>query len=450
MNVKLKWGVIFIVSTLILVLFISWNANTVKASTKIAPSQVFFNNQDTTYFIDKLLDLEGGKLVIPKSCTLSFAGGKIINGIVVFNNTKLVNPHFENCRFKGSVNGSEFNIQDYGAKPGSDIDCSVIINDIVKLATSPGSSNNPKHIYLPQGTYYIDHPIELFAGFESPVTLYGDGNMSTICQRHDNDYIIKVFEQNHVKDLRLTYKNKQELKNSKSIAIACQRSIYSLFENLTICKAHTAFGYIMISDQKNGYNPTGYKDQCYVSDNFLNIRVHECSGYALDFKKEVPQGDSGSAYDNIYISSDQWLGGRSSGKSQGAIRGDNTMAAFTQLNIEGRDYTSTLIVLGGFSRMSIQSLHIEGIQNIPTIVQSNVQSMLSTDIIDIQYCKFSTDGYNMFVALDNGRIDLRALCMRPDCTFEKNKTYKLYNQKSQNDNSITIANIIDGTHTMDK
>ena len=83
-----------------------------------------------------------------------------------------------------------------------------------------------------------------------------------------------VFEQNHIKDLMLTYKNQQNVNYSNSIAIACQRAIYSLFENLIISKANTAFGYISLDNQKVGYNPTGYKDQCYVSCNFRNIRIY--------------------------------------------------------------------------------------------------------------------------------------------------------------------------------
>lgn len=395
--------------------------------------------------ITGIIDLKGNELHITSNATLKFEGGKIINGTIVFDNTKLLNPHFENCRFKGSVADSYFNARDYGILPNNNDDCSLVINDLIKLKVYPANNNNPKHIYLPQGIYYIDQPIELFAGFESPVYLYGDGNMTCICQRTDNEYILKVFEQNHIKDLKLSYKNKQDIKDKRSVAIACQRSVYSVYENLTICKSYIAFGYISLKDQKQGNNPTGYLDQCYVSDNFRNIRIYESSGYAFDFKKEFSQGDSGSAYDNIYISNNTWLGESNETQTAGAIRGDNTMASFTQLNIEGYHYSSSLIDLQGFSRVSIQTLHIEGLKEMPNIIRTTVHSMISLDIIDIQHCTFTTNGYNMFVAKDKSIISIDGICLRTDCTISKGKQLKLREGEVGN---IKINNMIDGTKTI--
>jgi len=398
--------------------------------------------------IESVIDLNGAELICTPGDTIIFNGGQVINGTVVFNNTKVINPCFENCRFKGCIAETMFNVNDFGVLPGNIQDCSTIINDLIKLQTITPNANNPKHLYFPQGTYNIDKPIELFAGFDSPITLFGDGNMSAICQRSNNEYVIKTFEQNHIKNLRITYKQKQTLNDIRAVAIACQRSIFSIFENLTICNAHTAFGYIAMSDQRNGYNPTGYQDQCYVSDNFRNIRIYGFSGYAFDFRKEIPQGDSGSSYDNIYISNSEWFGERSKNASVGAIRGDNTVAAFTQLNIEGKSYRSPLIALDGFSRISISSLHIEGIHKIPSIAKAIVQSMLYIDIIDIQLCTFSTDNYGMFVVNDNAIIQVQGVCIRPDCLFEKNRTYNLLDGVVNGKNFITIAHILDGTHIL--
>lgn len=396
------------------------------------------------------IDLNGAILILPKNDTLYFSGGGIKNGIVVFNQTKLINPCFKNCRFKGSVDDTFFNIKDFLGVVESQTDCSLVINDIIKLKSSEESINNPKRLYFPKGTYYIDHPIELFAGFESPITLYGDGNMSTICQRTDNEYIIKVFEQNHIKNLRFIYKNKQYIDDTKSIAIACQRSIFSIFENLTICKAHSAFGYIKLSDQISGYNPTGYKDQCYVSDNFKNIRVYESTGYAFDFMKEIPQGDSGSSYDNVYISNSKWLGEKNNTTTKGAIRSDNTMASFTQLNIEGDNYSSTLISLGGYSRISIQTLHIEGLNNIPKIAEASVQSMLSIDLLDLQFCKFPEKKYVMFGINNDAKIDIRGLCIRPDCKFDKKGIYRIRGISGIVNDNTSVNNFIDGLNIFDK
>ena len=213
----------------------------------------------------------------------------------------------------------------------------------------------------------------------------------------------------------LTYKNQQSASQTNAIAIACQRAIYSLFENLIISKANTAFGYISLNNQKKGYNPTGYKDQCYVSCNFRNIRIYETSGYAFDCKKEFPHGDSGSAYDNIYISSNDLNGKNPKNVSKGAIRGDNTVACFTQLNIEGSNYTEPLINLGGMSRVDIQSLHVEGIKKMPAIANVSIQSVVAFDIIDLQSCYFAMPEYNAFVIKDSGLVNVKILTLRQDC-----------------------------------
>lgn len=365
--------------------------------------------------ISNTINLHGDTLYLQKEVTIRFQGGKIINGTIVFNGNKIIEPAFEDCRFLGIVADSFFNIRDYGAKPNSNKDCSNIFNDIIKLKIVPESSNNPKHIYVPKGVYYIDKPIELFAGWNSPVTLYGEGRNSIICQRSDNQYVIRFFEQNHIKDLMLTYKNQQNVKHSKSIAIACQRAIYSLFENLIISKANTAFGYISLDNQKVGYNPTGYKDQCYVSCNFRNIRIYETSGYAFDCKKGFPQGDSGSTYDNIYINCNDINGKSPNNTSKGALRFENTVACFTQLNIEGSNYNEPLIELSGMSRVSVQSLHIEGIKKMPTIGDVSIQSVISFDIIDLQSCYFASSNYKAFVIKDSGLVNVKILTLRQDC-----------------------------------
>lgn len=365
--------------------------------------------------INTTINLHGDTLYLQKGVTIRFQEGKIINGTVVFNENKLVEPSFEDARFLGIVADSYFNIKDFGAKSDMKRDCSVIFNDIIKLKTSPKSDNNPKHIYVPKGIYYIDKPIELFAGWNSPVTLYGEGRNSIICQRSDNQVIVKFFEQNHIKDLMLTYKNKQTASQTKSVAIACQRAIYSIFENLIISKAYSAFGYISVDKQKNEYNPTGYKEQCYVSCNFRNIRIYETSGYAFDLKKEFPQGDSGSVYDNIYINCDDMNGKSPNSVSQGALRFDNTVASISQLNIEGRQFTHPLIVLEGFSRMSISSLHLEGIKDMPSISEVKIQSVASFDVIDIQFCNFKKRDINSFIIRNAGLININVLAIRPDC-----------------------------------
>ena len=409
---------------------------------RIASKQVCFSSSDTIYTIDKVIDLDGRILKLPDNCVLRFDGGVILNGTVIFNNTRIQDPCFRNVRFEGNIKNETFNISDYGAIAGSDMDCSVVINDLIKLQSSSIPSRSAKTIVIPNGTFYIDNPIVLWAGWEAPVTLQGNGNTSTLCQRRDNVNIIRLYENHYIKNLKLIYNNWQILENSGSVAIACQRSIFSLFENLTICKAKSAFGYIPLNDQKKGWNPTRIKDQCYVSCNFRNIRIYEFSGYAFDFSKEFPQGDSGSAFDNVYINSNDWLGRTTDNKSLGAIKGDNTVASMTQLNIEGSHYSSNLIDLSGMSRVSIQSLHIEGIKNMPIIIKNSIQSLANISMMDIQFCNFTVDNYVAFLSEDDALITIGNFCVRNDCKKNSNAIL-MTKRKTTNSHNITIEYSID-------
>lgn len=427
-----------------LLLSLIWRITPAQSQTIVtSPIQKEFQKSNKLYTIDSNLNLKGGTLTLPEGCTLRFQDGCIENGTVIFNKTTLESPKFKNVRFQGSVYNEDFTITDYGAIAGTDMDCSSVINDLIKLESVAIPSRSAKTIRIPNGTFYIDYPIELWAGWEAPITLVGNGNTSTLCQRHDNDYILKVYECHYVKNLKLAYKTRQELKNSRSVAIACERALCCLFENLTICKAYNAVGYIQAADLKKD-TPTGVKQQCYVSCNFRNIRIYETSNYAFDFKKELDNGDSGSAYDNIYINSNDWLSNTTDNVSKGAIRGANTLGSFTQLNIEGTHYSSTLIDISGMSRLSISSLHIEGIKSIPVIIKASVQSVASVDCMDVQYCTFTGNQYQAFNVKDNGWISVNQLMLRTD---NKNNVgnYKsqVYHRLSNTNCGVTIHHKLD-------
>lgn len=397
---------------------------------------------NTRYVICHDFYLKEKTLKIPYDSELEFRGGSIRGGTIIFNDTKIINPSFSSAHFQGSTYECFFNIADYGARAGVEEDNSILINELIALKNCIGDNRNAKTIYIPNGVYYIKNPIILWAGWESPITLKGNGNTSTIYQLSDNTPIIEHFECHYIKNLKLTYKNRQGLDKEQSTAIACQRATYSLFENLTICKAKSAFGYLSLPEQNNSYNPTGYSDQCYVSCSFRNIRIYESSGYALDFKKEKRQGDSGSSFDNIYINCRDWLCNTSDNITEGAIRGDNMVASFTQLNVEGNNYSNILIDIGGFSRIDINSLHIESLVNMPMIARTTVQSFMKIDVLDVQNCSFGARTSNVFVVNDNGIIDIDGMCVRPDCKFEKGRTYNLKSGLVQGKNAITIKNVL--------
>lgn len=53
-------------------------------------AQNIFNAPNLIYKITQDCDLEGGTLTIPEGCTLDFQGGKIGNGTIQLNNTKIL------------------------------------------------------------------------------------------------------------------------------------------------------------------------------------------------------------------------------------------------------------------------------------------------------------------------------------------------------------------------
>lgn len=391
--------------------FAKYNNTIILREEESLENQIYKSN--TKYIIRHDFNLKGKKLELPENVTLEFDGGCINNGSIIFNQTHIIRPCFSSVRFFGDIAEETFNIIDYGAIPGTDMDCSVVINDLIRLNNYSNSSRNAKKLIVPNGTFNISQPIVLFAGWEAPVTIEGNGNTSTICQNADNDYIFKVYESQNIKNLRLIYKNRQGLSNPRSVAIACQRAIFCNFENLTISKAYDAVGYINKADAKKE-NLTGLNQQVYVSCNFRNIRVYEFSNYAFDFKKEISGGDSGSVFDNIYISSQDWLSSKSDNKAQGAVRGESTMAVFTQLNIEGNTYMKPLISMSGMCRINITSLHIEWLRNIPTIIFVKDQSFAQVEMLDVQNCTFNVN-YYAFCLENNGNINNQSFMIREDC-----------------------------------
>lgn len=48
-------------------------------------------NEDTKYIVKWNFDLENGTLTIPAHCILEFDGGRISNGKIVWNDTKVMN-----------------------------------------------------------------------------------------------------------------------------------------------------------------------------------------------------------------------------------------------------------------------------------------------------------------------------------------------------------------------
>ena len=390
-----------------------------------------FNKPNTIYKVTKDLDLNHCVLTIPEGCTLQFDGGSIKNGIVDFNFTTFINPNFSNVRFTGSILNQQLNIDDFGAVKGDEsFDNSIVINDLINLKKRDAYAG-AKIIYVPSGAYYISNSIQLYDYYNSNITLTGEGLSSVIAQVTDNIPIIKSYETTVISNLRLIYKNWQPVTNTNATAIAVQRAIRSVFENLMIVDAQKGFGYITIADQEND-KITTFKDQTYVNANTRNVAIYQCSSYAIDLRKEIAQADSGSTYDNIYISSSHPINGYDENKpSIGAIYMGGSSMTFTQLNIESK-YSGTLIMSTSLTNyLTIANLHIEGLTTMRTIYnQVSGQGFFDIGNIDIDRCAFTTNNLFLFYFSVSIKFNIDLITLRSSCTIPEGNQWFIFQQGS--------------------
>lgn len=396
-----------------------------------ASQQSKFNKSNVIYKIVNDIDLGNAVLTIPTGCTLDFAGGSIKNGTVNFNLTTFINPKFSNARFTGSILNQQLNIDDFGAVKGDEsFDNSVVINDLINLKKRDAYAG-AKVIYIPSGAYYISNSIQLYDYYNSNITLNGEGLSSVIAQVTDNIPIIKSYETTVISNLRLIYKNWQPATNTNATAIAVQRAIRSVFENLMIVDAQKGFGYITIADQESDQITT-FQDQTYVNAVTRNVGIYQCSSYAIDLRKEIAQADSGSVYDNIYISSSHPINGYDETKpSVGAIYMGGSSMTFTQLNIESK-YSGTLIMSTSLTNyLTIANLHIEGLTTMRTIYKQVAgQGFFDIGNIDIDRCAFTTNNLFLFYFSVSIKFNIDLITLRSSCTIPEGNQWFIFQQDS--------------------
>ena len=394
-------------------------------------SQDMINKANTIYHIQYDYDLNGQSIIISEGCVLLFEGGSLKNGTIQFNKTTFISPKFSNVRFTGSILNQQLNIDDFGAVKGVEsFDNSIIINDLINLKKRDAYAG-AKTIFIPSGAYYISNSIQLYDYYNSNITLTGEGLSSVIAQVTDNIPIIKSYETTVISNLRLIYKNWQPVTNTNATAIAVQRAIRSVFENLMIVDAQKAFGYITIADQEND-KITTFKDQTYVNANTRNVAIYQCSSYAIDLRKEIAQADSGSTYDNIYISSSHPINGYDETKpSIGAIYMGGSSMTFTQLNIESK-YSGTLIMSTSLTNyLTIANLHIEGLTTMRTIYnQVAGQGFFDIGNIDIDRCAFTINNLFLFYFSVNTKFNIDLITLRSSCTITEGNQWFIFQQGS--------------------
>jgi len=88
-------------------LFFSFNSSTITQESFIDDnnlSDTLLFNKDSTYVVDRIIDLKGHRVVLPKNCSLVFRNGRLKNGTLYGNQTVIVGNKniFENIAIKGT------------------------------------------------------------------------------------------------------------------------------------------------------------------------------------------------------------------------------------------------------------------------------------------------------------------------------------------------------------
>lgn len=163
------------------------NIQTIGGVKKNILTAIMINQSNTIYEIRYDFDLNGETIEMQEGCTLKFCGGSLKNGSIKFNSTELAGTPNVLCEFDGFIKNSVLDITWFGAiKNDASIDNAVIINKLINLNLEDRISNV---IYIPEGTYYIQSPIQLIA--YKKIILKGVGReLSVLKPSKEVEYII--------------------------------------------------------------------------------------------------------------------------------------------------------------------------------------------------------------------------------------------------------------------
>lgn len=156
-----------------------------------ASQQSKFNKSNVIYKIVNDIDLGNAVLTIPANCTLDFQGrGSFSNGIIVFNNTVLINYEFDSTIIpEGKVVMEYINIKRFGAKGNNIQDDAPIFERCFNLCVT-----SKCNLYIPEGTYLFATPVSMSGPYQDVngvidpslfknfnyITIYGSGRNTVI------------------------------------------------------------------------------------------------------------------------------------------------------------------------------------------------------------------------------------------------------------------------------
>ena len=108
-------------------------------------TQEMMNEANTVYEIRYDFDLNGAEITVPEGCVLKFDGGKISNGVLIFNNTYIVGYSIDisECILRGNILNKKINTNDFLLSSNINI-----LNQLI------GCMPDDSIIYIKKGKYF--------------------------------------------------------------------------------------------------------------------------------------------------------------------------------------------------------------------------------------------------------------------------------------------------------
>ena len=185
-------------------------------------TQGMINQPNTEYIIQYDFDLNKETITIPEGCILKFEGGSFSNGIIIRNNTILINPNFKSLEYRGTENNIDIskivyntNGQEYPAFPklnkGKYIITSFSDTTSVKQVTINGYDNNNSVIYSFKIKSTNDGYTQVVDISDYPDDLYRFAVAST------NKYIFKINQYTHNSKVLKVYDTFEDMNNDDTL-----------------------------------------------------------------------------------------------------------------------------------------------------------------------------------------------------------------------------------------
>lgn len=134
--------------------------------------------ENSAYTISENYNLEGKTIIIPKNCTLRFDGGRLSNGTVVFQNTRLTGDPILLVAPQGTIAGT-VNVNWFGLKrDDKSFDNGPVFNRVGRVFP---------YLYVEPGNYYCSTPIDW--GNNVIKNLQVDGNLYYVTKNSKDAFL---------------------------------------------------------------------------------------------------------------------------------------------------------------------------------------------------------------------------------------------------------------------